>query len=188
MEADPRALESLLAFWADAGVDVLYDEAPKDRTAKAAPPPASAPAPRPAAAPALAVPPSTSPAPADLERARAAAAQAPDIVQLADAARLFFASLAVQPPGPLVFGQGAIPASVFVVADPPDAWDEAAGAPLASPAGRMFARALEFAGLADRAFVTGVVLHRPRGDMAPDAAAVALAAPFLDRVLELSQP
>src|SRR5215469_8446342 len=32
---DPRAIESLIAFWADAGVDVALADAPIDRTAAA---------------------------------------------------------------------------------------------------------------------------------------------------------
>src|SRR5579862_8863557 len=31
---DPRAVESLIAFWADAGVDVAYADAPVDRMAR----------------------------------------------------------------------------------------------------------------------------------------------------------
>ena len=47
MPADPRAVESLLAFWVEAGVDVTYADAPVDRMAAGL----EALKPRPAAAP-----------------------------------------------------------------------------------------------------------------------------------------
>jgi hypothetical protein len=36
LAVDPRAAESLLAFWADAGVDATYADAPIDRLAEGA--------------------------------------------------------------------------------------------------------------------------------------------------------
>ena len=61
---DQRALESLLAFWAEAGVDATYAEAPIDRlaegkarlTARPASPPPTAAAPRVARSPVQAAP------------------------------------------------------------------------------------------------------------------------------------
>ena len=79
--AELRALEGLLAFWVDAGVDCAYADAPVDRLAEGARRLAP-PRPAPAAARPAASPPPLSPVGEAVLAARAAAAQAPDLAAL----------------------------------------------------------------------------------------------------------
>ena len=177
---DPRAIEALLAFWADAGVDVALGDAPVDRLA--APPPRVVP-PMPARAGSLPAPAAADPKPArppvdavDLPALEAAVAAFDGCaLRAAASARAVFAHLPSR-------------ADVVVVAEAPSPEDEAAGAPFSGPAGRLVRALLEHAGLGDRAILTQTVFWRPAGGASPTAADQAACRPFLERLVALARP
>ena len=183
-----RALESLMAFWADAGVGESYADAPVDRLASG--PARSIPAAR-AALPATVQERAVPLEPAQTahidEEARAAAAAASTLAELAAAAG------ALAERAPRLFGQGAPvlfagpqTALVAVVGDAPDAADEAEGAPFKSPAGLLLRRFVAAAGLEDRTLYLNAAFGRGAGRGAPTtAAALAAARPFVERALAL---
>ena len=183
---DPRAIEALLAFWAEAGVDACLADAPIDRLAAPQPKPASR---LPEAQP----PPTRPPAPTARSQATAApdrvveatavAAAAGDLDALVDAARAFF-------PGslPAVVLDGRDPARLVVVGDAPCADDEAQGRPFAGPRGALVRALLAAAGLGEGVLWINTVFRRTQGGGDPTAQAQALAAPFVARAVTLTQP
>lgn len=194
MQASPAhlAAESLLAFWAEAGVDAMLLDEPVDRieAGRIAPPPSPA-APRPIPAPAA-------------RRASAAAIDIPAIVaeaqRLAQAAgdiAALKAAIAAFEGCPLRF-EGAASQAVFYRGDPaaplvvvgegPGADEDAQGAPFVGRAGQLLDRMLAAAGLTDRVFITNTVFWRPPGNRAPSPAEQAVCAPFLERAIELVNP
>ena len=174
-----RSFESLLAFWADAGVDALYVDAPVDRTLARRPP----------LAPKSVVPPTAlardeaprvlSP---NLEQARRIAAEALDGESLKAVATAF---LGLSAP---VFWRGGMDAAVVVIGEAPSAEDEAAAAPFSGAAGRLLDRMLQAAGLTGRALMVHTVFARPPGDRTPTAEEQALTAPLLERLIALAAP
>ncbi|MBW3616700.1 MAG: uracil-DNA glycosylase [Proteobacteria bacterium] len=184
---DPRALESLLAFWRDAGVAELTDDQPHDRTleaaerlrAKAPPPDAVAPAVLPPAGPDVAE---------GAARAREAALACESLDALAAAIGAFDGSTLRRGSRAAVSFRGPPNAAVMVVGEAPGADDEAAGRPFAGRAGALLDRALAAAGLGERALLTHTVFWRPAGDRAPTADEQAVLEPFLDRAIGLVRP
>ncbi len=187
---DPRAIEALLAFWAEAGVDACLADAPIDRPA--APPPkapsqppsrAAEPKPLPARSPA---PPARSQAAAAPDRgaeASATAAAAGDLDALVVAARAFFPG-----PSPAVVLDGPAPARLVVVGDAPSAEDEAEGRPFAGPRGALVRALLAAAGLGEGVLWINTVFRRTQGGSDPTAQAQALAAPFVARAVAITRP
>src|SRR5579875_1880576 len=153
MPADPRAIESLLAFWVDAGVDVCLADAPVDRMA------AGLEALKPKAAPAPVVQPAA-PRPALLretaeagavEAARAMAAAAHDLAALEAAIAAFDGcELKRQGARQAVFARGAPDAPVMVIGEGPGADEDAQGQPFVGRAGKLLDRMLAPAGLEGR--------------------------------------
>ena len=181
------AIESLLAFWSEAGVDAAYEDNPVDRTFRPAPPPRLAAAGAPQARPAAE---SASPDnAAAIAEARALAAAAPDL-QALEAAIAAFDGCALKAQGAkrAVFSRGAADAPVVVIGEGPGADEDAQGAPFVGRAGKLLDRMLEAAGLQDRVFITNTVFWRPPGNRTPSASEQAACAPFLERALQLVQP
>ena len=182
------ALESLLAFWVEAGADSMLLDAPVDRieAGRALPPKvalATAAAPAPARA-----------GQADLggaqAKARAAAAGAQDLVQLAEAIAKFegcplrFEGAARQ----AVFCRGRPDAPLMVIGEGPGAEEDAQGLPFVGRAGQLLDRMLAAAGLSDRVLITNTVFWRPPGNRTPTAAEQMICAPFLERAIALVRP
>ena len=187
---DPRAVESLLAFWADAGVDAAFEDAPVDRLAERVRPmrvPAPAPAPSPARSPAA---PSLSPdVSAAVADARALAAQAPDLEALAAAIAAFDGcGLKFEGARQAVFARGNPQADVMVIGEAPGAEEDQQGAPFVGRAGKLLDKMLAAAGLTDRVFITNTVFWRPPGNRTPSPAEQAVCAPFLERAIALVAP
>jgi DNA polymerase len=187
--ADP-ALESLLAFWAEAGVDAMMLDTPLDRIAagRIAPP---AP-PRPVASPGPTAParpgqPDFGGAVAD---ARAAAAKAADLERLAEAIAAFegcplrFEGAARQ----AVFYRGRTDAPLMVIGEGPGAEEDLKGLPFVGRAGQLLDRMLAAAGLTDRVFITNTVYWRPPGNRTPTPPEQMVCRPFLERAIELVRP
>jgi DNA polymerase len=190
MPADLRAVESLLAFWADAGVDAAGADAPYDRMAAGLaalkPRPPSSPAPASIARPAFALAPETATA---VAAAHEAAAAASDIAALVAAIVAFEGcQLRFQGARQAVFARGDPAAPVMVIGEGPGAEEDLQGAPFVGRAGKLLDRMLAAAGLEDRVFITNTVFWRPPGNRTPSADEQAACSPFLERAIELVRP
>jgi DNA polymerase len=188
---DPRALESLLAFWSDAGADGLMLETPIDRIAEGQrlPPRPVAPtrAPAVAALPAVARPaPEALAAVADAHRL-AAACQHLDALAAAIAA-FDGCGLKFEGAKRAVFSRGNPQGPVMIVGEGPGAEEDAQGLPFVGRAGRLLDRMLKAADLEGRVFITNTVFWRPPGNRAPSLAEQAACQPFLERAIALARP
>jgi len=178
--------ESLLAFWAGAGVDVCLLDAPVDRLAQSArpkPPPPALAASRPAAA---------APAPelaAALADARQLAAEAADLPALAAAIAAFEGcGLRYEGARQAVFSRGPADAPIMIIGEGPGADEDAQGQPFVGRAGQLLDRMLAAAGLTDRVFITNTVFWRPPGNRTPSPAEQMVCAPFVERAIALVAP
>jgi DNA polymerase len=188
--APSAAIESLLAFWADAGVDAMLLETPLDRieAGKVAPPQPPA---RKAAAPAVPSPARAQPdVSAAVAQAQALAAAAGDLEALATAISGFegcpirFEGAARQ----AVVCRGRPDAPVMVVGEGPGAEEDAQGLPFVSRAGQLLDRMLAAADLTDRVLITNTVFWRPPGNRTPTPAEQAVCAPFVERAIQIVKP
>lgn len=192
--ADPsaaRLAESLLAFWADAGVDAMLLDEPVDRieagrilppVKPAAPVAASVAAPRPGAA---AV--DISGAVAEAQRLAAAAADLDALVAAIsgfEGCPLRFEGAATQ----AVVFRGDPKAPLMVIGEGPGADEDAQGAPFVGRAGKLLDRMLAAAGLDGRVLITNTVFWRPPGNRTPTPAEQAICAPLLERMIALVEP
>jgi DNA polymerase len=184
-------IESLLAFWADAGVDAMLLDAPLDRIAAGRIAPPQPPARKaPAAAPAVMARPGQPDLAAALAQAEALAAQAQDLAALAQAIAAFegcplrFEGAARQ----AVFYRGTADAPVMVVGEAPGAEEDQQGLPFVGRAGQLLDRMLAAAGLADRVFITNTVFWRPPGNRTPAPAEQMICRPFVERAAALVKP
>jgi uracil-DNA glycosylase family 4 len=183
-------VESLLAFWAEAGVDASYAETPIDRLAEGAArlkakAPVAPPAPlRQAAAPARG--PDIG---AALAEARVAAAAAQDLEALAAAIAAFDGCpLKFEGAKQAVFSRGVADAALMIIGEAPGADEDQQGAPFVGRAGKLLDRMLAAAGLTGRVFITNTVFWRPPGNRTPSPAEQMVCAPFLQRAIELVSP
>ncbi len=95
-----------------------------------------------------------------------------------------------------VFGEGPIGAALLFVGEQPGDEEDIAGHPFVGPAGRLFSRALEEAGIPRaETYVTNAVKHfkytptgRRRIHQSPDAGDIAHYRPFLRREIEIVGP
>ncbi|MFO0541843.1 MAG: uracil-DNA glycosylase [Phenylobacterium sp.] len=181
--------ESLLAFWAEAGVDAALLETAVDRIAEGQRP--LAPRAAPAAAP-LRPPTAAPPArqPQAIEAAREVARSCSDLVSLAAAIEVFegcpirFEGAASR----AVFSRGPADAPVVVIGEAPGAEEDRAGHPFVGKAGRMLDRMLEAIGLTDRVFITNTVFWRPPGNRTPTAEEQLVCKPFVEQAIRLVRP
>lgn len=191
MTSSAAAAESLLAFWADAGVDAMLLDEPVDRIAlgRVVPPrpPERKLAPAPAAPASAAVTPDLS---AALAEAHRLAAAAPDLealkaaIEAFDGCPLKFEGAARQS----VFYRGALDAPLMVIGEGPGQEEDLRGEPFVGRAGQLLDKMLGAAGLNGRAFITNSVFWRPPGNRNPTAAEQMVCAPFLERAVALLKP
>jgi DNA polymerase len=184
--------ESLLAFWADSGVDAMLLDTPVDRVAagKIAPP---QPPPRKVTV-AQPAPRAALPGQADISgaiaQAQALAAAANSLEALKEAIAAFdgcplkHEGAARQP----VFYRGREDAPVVVIGEGPGAEEDAQGLPFVGRAGQLLDKMLAAAGLTDRVLITNTVFWRPPGNRTPSPQEQAVCAPFLERTLSLMKP
>lgn len=185
--ADSRAVEALMAFWADAGVDACFGDAPVDRLRPITPPATPN---RPAAGASVPLRVATTSGVAEaVADARRAAAAALDLEQL-EAAIAAFAGCPLSTMGArkAVFGRGDPAGGLLIVGEGPGAEEDARGQPFVGKAGQLLDRMLEAAGLTSRAFITNTVYWRPPGNRTPTPEEQAICAPFLERTFELIRP
>ena len=194
-DVSPLAVaESLLAFWAEAGVDAVLLDEPIDRIEagkilppRPAPSPvalALAPRPGPQAGPAA---PDVS---AAIAQAQALAAQAQDMEALAVAIAGFegcglrFEGAATK----AVCWRGALDAPVMVIGEGPGADEDRQGQPFVGRAGTLLDKMLDAAGLSGRVLITNTVFWRPPGNRTPAPHEQAICAPFVERAIALVRP
>jgi DNA polymerase len=187
---DPRAVESALAFWAEAGVDTCYGEAPVDRLAEgAARLKARATPPRPAATAAPTARQAGPDVSAGVAEARARAAEAQTLEALAAAIAAFDGcGLKFEGAKQAVFARGNPEGPVMAIGEGPGAEEDARGEPFVGKAGQLLDRMFEAAGLKDRVFITNTAFWRPPGNRTPTLAEQAVCAPFLHRAIQLVRP
>jgi len=189
MTADPRAIESLLAFWAGGGVETCYLETPIDRMAAAS---RVRPGPDSAAAVALSVekaPIGVKNAQGSNDEARKIAAEAPDLAGLAASiARFDGCPLKSAGARQAVFARGAPDAPVMIIGEAPGAEEDVQGAPFVGRAGKLLDRMIAAAELEGRVFITNTVFWRPPGNRTPTLAEQQACAPFLERAIALVRP
>ncbi|MBU1325305.1 MAG: uracil-DNA glycosylase [Alphaproteobacteria bacterium] len=185
--ADSRAVEALMAFWADAGVDACFADAAVDRLRPIAPA-GSAQKPAAGATRPLRVAATSGVADAVAEARRAAAA-ALDLEQL-EAAIAAFTGCPLSTTGArrAVFARGEPAGGLLIVGEGPGGEEDARGQPFVGKAGQLLDRMLEAAGLSARAFITNTVYWRPPGNRTPTPEEQAVCAPFLERTFELIRP
>jgi len=185
MAADTRAMESLLAFWAESGVDALYKEAPVDRMAARA---VAAPVRLVSSPPATPVTAALAPT-VDQETAKRLAAEATDLAAL-QAAIAAFDGCPLKHAGArqAVFSRGAPDAPVMIIGEAPGADEDIQGAPFVGRAGKLLDRMIAAAGLEGRVFVTNTVFWRPPGNRTPTPAEQFACQPFLERAIALVSP
>jgi uracil-DNA glycosylase len=184
MLSDPRAIESLLGFWAEAGVDAIVLDAPVDRLAER--PRAAPQRVAPAAQPQVAGGPDVSGA---IAAARKLAAEAGDLDALAAAIAAFDGcGLKREGARQAVFSRGAAAAPVMLIGEAPGAEEDVQGAPFVGRAGKLLDRMLAAAGLEGQVFITNTVFWRPPGNRNPTPQEQLVCAPFLERAIALVQP
>jgi len=186
-----RAAESALAFWADAGVDAAYADAPIDRLAegverlkaKAVPPP------KPLKAPTAGATGPVVDIAGAVAEARARAAEAADLEALAAAIAAFDGcGLKFEGARQAVFSRGNPQGPLMIIGEGPGQEEDARGEPFVGRAGQLLDRMIAAAGLTDRVFITNTVFWRPPGNRTPSPAEQAVCAPFLERAIQLVNP
>lgn len=185
--ADATA-ESLLAFWAEAGVDsVLLDE-PVDRIAAGAVP-IIRPAPPQVIPGARRQTTATHDISDQVEIARQAALACQNLEDLQAAIAAFDGCpLKFQGAKQAVFSRGAADAPIFVVGEGPGQEEDQRGQPFVGRAGQLLDRMLAAAGLTERVFITNSVFWRPPGNRNPTPEEQAVCMPFVERAIALTAP
>ncbi len=192
MSLDPATAESLLAFWAEAGVDAMLLDEPIDRIAagKIAPP-----------APVARKAPVAAPAPSALRAApqpdvSAAIAQAQALAAAADSLEALAAAIAgfdgcalkFEGASQAVVYRGEATAPLMIIGEGPGADEDRQGQPFVGRAGQLLDKMLAAAGLTGRVLITNTVFWRPPGNRTPTPPEQAVCAPFVERAIALTQP
>jgi len=195
--SDHVALQAILDFHVEAGVDIALDEHPHNRFVKARAPtlerppteerPAlkgvAAPGPRP-------LPKAAAGAPEDAASlAREQATQARSLEEL-EAVLLRFEGCALRFSAKnLAFHDGNPAGRVMLVGEAPGADEDRIGKPFMGRSGQLLDRMLAAIGL-DRSqvYIANVVPWRPPGNRTPTPQEVAICKPFLARQIELAAP
>lgn len=184
---DPRALEALLSFWAETGVEDCYADSPVDRTL---------PPPRPAApklnlivsAPQPGLQSGPDPVTA-LAEARQRAAEATDLESLKAAIEAFrgcpLRDLGARQ---VVFGRGNPKGRILAIGEAPGADEDLQGLPFVGRSGQLLDRMLRAAGLFEDVFITNTVYWRPPGNRQPTPAEQLVLSPFVEKTIRLIQP
>lgn len=186
-----RVAESLLAFWAEAGIDAMLLDEPLDRIEAGkfvAPKPVDKkPLPPPPVAQVRAGP--GGDIAAAVVEARRLAAEAKDLEALKAAIAGFDGCpLKFEGARQSVFCRGAADAPLVVIGEGPGAEEDARGEPFVGRAGQLLDKMLGAAGLKDRVFITNTVFWRPPGNRTPSPQEQATCLPFLERAIELVSP
>ncbi len=179
---DIAAIESLLAFWADAGVDACFEDAAIDRTIVVAPALKAVAKATASVTPLVNMGDQTS-------EARRLANGADTMEALAEAAAGFKGcELVGMGAKGCVFGRGDPHAPILIIGEAPGAEEDAAGEPFVGKAGKLLDRMIAAAGLTDKVYITNTVFWRPPGNRTPTPQEQAVCAPFVERAFFLTKP
>ncbi|MEX0644624.1 MAG: uracil-DNA glycosylase [Parvularculaceae bacterium] len=189
------AARALLLWYKDMGVDEAVGSSPADfYAAPAMRAPSSNSAPRPAlrAAPAAAITPAEAAMPAD-EAARQAAELARGATTfeaLADAVAAFDGCPLKAGARTTVFTDGVPGASLLVIGEAPGRDEDRLGKPFVGRAGQLLDRMLAAIGRSrvKDTLISNVVYWRPPGNREPTQIEIAICRPFVDRLIELTNP
>ena len=202
---DRDALEALLAFYRDAGVDAAIDEQATDwlargeaeaRAQEAARPAARAPDGERPAMPAVQRPQPVSaagapPAPESaVFSAREAARSAGDLDQLRAVLEGFDGCALKATASRTVFEDGARDARIMFVGEAPGRDEDIEGKPFVGRSGQLLDRMLASIGLDRRtnAYIANIIPWRPPGNRTPTPQEIAICEPFIRRQIELKAP
>mgnify|MGYP001627853014 CR=1 FL=1 len=217
-QSDAGALEALMLFYADAGVDTPLEEIAVDRfaesqeearkrqAARAVPPkqaggdPGQQPqrggqepgrnrAEQRPAPPSPAMPQMTVPDAAAFEDARATASAANTIAELMAGVVGFHGGNLMHSARNTGFADGNPEARLMIIGEAPDRDEDLQGTPFAGRTGQLLDRMLAAIGL-DRtsAYLTNVIFWRPPGNRPPTPHEIELCRPFAERHIELVKP
>lgn len=199
--AREAALEALLDFYVEAGVDLAIDETPHNRFAEPdRPQPAASPAGTPAVSPVQRQPAQASSAAAPAFdatasadetalAARATARAATSLEELREALAAFDGCALKATAKNLVFADGTPGARVMLVGEAPGREEDIQGKPFVGRSGQLLDRMLAAIGLDRRnVFISNVVYWRPPGNRTPSQEEIMACLPFARRLIELSRP
>ena len=183
---DPRQTAAeLLRWYAEMGVDVAVEEAPRDRLAEARRPvvPEAGAMPGPAVSRSVA-------APADAtETARQLARSAPDLDALRTLLEQFDGCALKGTAKSLVFSDGNPAGRVMFVGEAPGAEEDRVGKPFVGRSGQLLDRMLAAIGLdRDKVYIANIIPWRPPGNRTPTPQEAAVCQPFIQRQIELADP
>lgn len=203
---DPAELAAILRWYADMGVDLAIDAAPRDRFADCAAERAAAPArqapisaegarqapnmPRLAAGPARVSDPAAALSQeAAAKAAREAAQAARNLEELKAAVEAFEGCALKRTASRTVFADGDPASRIMLIGEAPGAEEDREGLPFAGRAGQLLNRMLGSIGLERSAvYIANIVPWRPPGNRAPSAQEIAICLPFITRQIELVNP
>ncbi|CAH1648768.1 MULTISPECIES: uracil-DNA glycosylase [unclassified Chelatococcus] len=210
---DARALEALLDFYVEAGIDFALDEEPHDRFAdtaaeaaaraehrarvsdddrpplpeRAAPSREQTELPRAAAVPAF--PQGTETADEAALSARSEARSARTMDELRDRLAAFEACALKRTAKSLVFADGNPSARVMLVGEAPGRDEDLQGLPFVGRSGQLLDRMLAAIGLnRESVYIANIVPWRPPGNRTPTPQEAAICRPFIERQIELCDP
>lgn len=181
-----RELESALAFWRDAGMDVCVEDSPVDRLHVPEPTrkvPSLVPGPTRRAES------GTPDIAAVVAEAQARAAEAETLDALTAAVAAFDGCpLRRMGARQAVFARGKPDARVMLIGEGPGAEEDQRGEPFVGQAGRLLDRMLAAIDLQDEVFITNTVFWRPPGNRTPTLEEQMTCAPFVERAIALVRP
>jgi DNA polymerase len=196
----------ILAFHAEAGVDIALEETPQNRFEEAAEPdrvvsdrvvsmtPAAAKAPPTfAPRPQTFVPPTGAAAPAPPDEAaleaREMASKAASLEELHEILKRFDGCALKKTAKNLVFADGTPGARVMFVGEAPGGDEDREGLPFVGRSGKLLDLMMNAIGL-DRtsAYIANIVPWRPPGNRTPTPQETAICLPFIRRQIELANP
>lgn len=184
-----RAVDDLLAWYVETGVDCALDEIAHDRlgeAAQAAPAPPAPPAPS-----AVAASPAGASARADelAAMARLAARQARSLDELRAILSQFEGCALRVTAKNLVFADGDPTARLMLVGEAPGAEEDRAGLPFVGRSGQLLNRMLAAIGLdRTKVYIANIIPWRPPGNRTPTPQEIAICLPFIRRQIELADP
>jgi len=186
------ALDDLLRWYLDAGVDEAIGEVPVDRFAASAKPVAAV-RPQPAAEPqpiVTAVPATVGPAAVIHATATHIAAGCASLAELRTAMEAFDGLALKRTAHATVFADGNPEAALMVIGEAPGQEEDRAGRPFVGKSGQLLDRMLASIGFSrdTNAYITNVLPWRPLENRKPTPDEVAVCLPFVARHIELVDP
>jgi len=204
---DPATLRDLLAFYADAGVDMALEEDPQNRLAEPAPVQAAQPVSQPqqtreqprrnaSAPPPVSTPPTqfagqqvAVPDEGQALRARDMAKEAKTLQELYEIVAGFEGCNLKFTAKNLVFADGNPESDLMLVGEAPGRDEDLEGKPFVGRSGKLLDRILTAIGR-DRktAYISNVIPWRPPGNRDPSPMETEICRPFIERHIELMRP